>query len=225
MNTPKKASSAPKRFVPTADQQITIGEAHQITSSSTLTVYGRLIGDVTISLAQAALVHPQGTSEDLQLALIFGIEENGKCSAVNLPQMVYMPNPDGPAVGCGWDDSKHYVMWTDLPKNWITIHVVSQPKTLAAALAPTTAADQGPRFLSDVMCLDWMKLSATVFIDPSWTLQAVWVKLHGGDFAFAQQVSLSNAIRDAYNGKTIDPKNLTATTTVQTVANWIPASV
>lgn len=223
MNTPKKASSTPKRFVPTEDHQITIGEAHQIISSSTFTVYGRLIGDLTISPAQAGLPHPQGTEEDLQLALIFGIEEDGNCSAVNPPQTVYMPTPDGPADGCGWDP-KQYVMWKNLSKNWITIHVQSTPKTIATALAPM-AADQGPRFLSDVMCLDWMKLGATVFIDPAWTLQAVWVKLHGGDYTFAQQVSLSNAIRDAYNGKTIDPKNLTATTTVQTVANWIPASV
>ena len=223
MNTPKKASSASKRFVPTDDHQITIGEAHQIISGSTFTVYGRLIDDITISPAQTGLVHPQGTGEDLQLALIFGIQEDSNCSAVNPPQTVYMPAPDGPADGCGWDP-KQYVMWRNLPKHWITIHVVRQLKTLSMALAPMAAAYQEPRFLADEMCLDWMKLSASVFIDPSWTLKAVWVKLHQSDFTFNEQVSLSNVIRKAY-GKSFDPNKLTATTTVQIVAGWIPAAV
>lgn len=223
MDTTKKAPPAPRRFAPTKGHQITIGEAHQIVSSSTFTVYGRLINDVTISPAQTGLVHPQGTEEDLQLALIFGVEENGICSRVNPQQKVYLPAPDGPADGCGWDP-KQYVMWTKIPKNWITIHVQSQPKTLSMALAPMAAADQGPRFLTDVMCLDWIKLSASVFIDPSWTLEAVWVKLHQSDYTYNVQVSLSNVIQNAY-GKTIDPHSLTAAATVQTVAGWIPASV
>jgi hypothetical protein len=92
------------------------------------------------------------------------------------------------------------------------------------ALAPMAAAYQEPRFLADEMCLDWMKLSASVFIDPSWTLKAVWVKLHQSDFTFNEQVSLSNVIRKAY-GKSFDPNKLTATTTVQIVAGWIPAAV
>jgi hypothetical protein len=37
-------------------------------------------------------------------------------------------------------------------------------------------------------------------------------------------VSLSNVIRKAY-GKSFDPNKLTATTTVQIVAGWIPAAV
>jgi hypothetical protein len=93
------------------------------------------------------------------------------------------------------------------------------------ALAPIAAAHQEPRFLGDVMCRDWIKRSDTVFVNPTWTLQAAWVKLHGaGDYTFAQQLSLSNAIRSAY-AKTIDPKSLTAATTVQKVADWIPAAI
>ena len=60
---------------------------------------------------------------------------------------------------------------------------MSQLKTLSMnSLAPMAAAYQEPRFLADEMCLDWMKLSASVFIDPSKTLKAVWVKLHQSDF-------------------------------------------
>jgi len=146
MATPKKP------FKPSSGHQITVGEAHQLLS--TISAYGKVITGVTMDPSEAGTVHPQGKDEDLQLALVFGTSSQGKCVTLSPPQKVYMPAPDGPADGCGWDPAQ-YVVWKNLPLDWTTVHVQSQPKTLAMAFAPRDAAATKPSAM-DVMSNDWL---------------------------------------------------------------------
>lgn len=221
MATPrKKAGTSPISFVPSERHHITIGRA---TVPATMSVYGKLIKNITMAPSEAGTSHPFGHEEDLQLALVYGYQSENRCISLSPPRQIYLPSPTGPADGCGWDP-KEFVVWKNLPKHWTTLHVQSRSTTLSVALALTYIADQDSRYLADVMCLDWMKLTASQFIDPSWNLQTVWVKLHQGDFTFYQQVSLSNVIQKAY-GTTLEATSLTATISVQTVAGWIPAEV
>jgi hypothetical protein len=80
----EKSSVGASSFVPSAEHQISLGEAHQL--ASTITVYGKLIADVPITPSEAGTVHPRGEDESLQLALVFGISDNGQCITLPQPQ-------------------------------------------------------------------------------------------------------------------------------------------
>jgi hypothetical protein len=229
MSPTKKSTTASSTFEPSSGHQITIGEAHQLASS--ITTYGKVISAVTISPSDAGTVHPQGKEDDLQLALVFGISDQGQCIRLPEPQKVYLPAPDSPADGCGWDPSQ-YVAWKNLPRDWNTVHVQTQVKPLAMALRtaatsaikPTADAGSVPPFLSDVLCINWVGLSATIFVDGSLTLQTFWERNHHTPFTFNEQVSLANVIQSAY-GKQFAPQSLTGGTTINTLAGWIPATL
>jgi len=229
MSSTKNPTTASPTFVPSSDHQVTVGAAHQLASS--ITAYGKLISAVTISPSDAGIVHPQGKADDLQLALVFGICDQGQCIKLPQPQKVYLPAPDGPAVGCSWDPSQ-YVVWKNLPRDWNTVHVQTQTKPLAmvlrtaATLATKPIADAGspPPFLSDVLCINWVGLPSTIFVDGSLTIQTFWERNHQTPFTFNEQVSLANVIRSAY-GKEFSPKSLTGGTTINTLAGWIPATL
>jgi hypothetical protein len=229
MATRKKAPTA--RFVPTNEHFITIGGAQEIISGATFNVYGRLISGVTLPAAQAGLVDPRSSDEELQLALIFGTQENGICTKLDPPQKVYMPVPDGPADGCDWDP-KQFVVWRNLSKTWMTLHVQSNVKTLAAALTPLDKAvpalasigTQDVPYLRDVLYLQWMEFDTAANIDPSFTLAAVWQIKHTGDYTPSVQGRLSNVIYAAYN-RNYPGSAFPATMTVQTLANNVGAIV
>jgi len=229
MSPTKKSATASSAFVPSSDHQISVGAAYQLASS--ITVYGKVISAVTISPSDAGIVHPQGKEDNLQLALVFGICDQGQCVKLPAPQKVYLPAPDGPADGCDWDPSQ-YVAWKNLPREWNTVHVQTQTKPLIMALrgastfATKPMADAGAAnpSLSDVLCLNWVGLSATIFVDGSLTLQTFWERNHETPFTFNEQVSLANVIKTAY-GRQFAPQSLTGGTTINTLAGWIPATL
>jgi hypothetical protein len=154
MSTKKKASLSPIPFVPTVDHQLTVGEAQQVIS--TITVYGKLITGVTLTPSEAGTIHPRGGTGDLQLCLVYGIQDRGKCITLPQPQKVYLPAPDGAADGCGWDPEE-FVVWKNLPRDWNTLHVQSRLKPLSVPLQPMTAAVM-PSAL-DVMTGCWLNTS------------------------------------------------------------------
>ena len=192
----EKPSVAAKSFVPSAEHQISLGEAHQL--ASTLTVYGKLIADVTVTLSDAGTVHPQGKNENLQLALVFGILDNGQCITLPQPQKVYLPAPDSPADGCGWDPSQ-YVVWKNLPRDWNTLHVQTKVKPLAIALKPMMSVALTPQpFLEDVLNDQWLKTSTHVNINPGDTLGGLWGQYGAGDYNSGVVQRLIQAIQTAY---------------------------
>jgi hypothetical protein len=193
MTTPKK----PNRFVPSKDHSITVGEAHQIAAS--ISVYGNLITGISATPAELGTVHPQGKDEPLYLSLVVGTSDQGRCLAVNPPQRVYMPHPDGPADGCNWDPAK-YVVWKNLPRDWTTVHVQSQPKPLATALAPKAAGltSASTPYLQDVLKNDWLKSSQPAAIGPDDQLGTLWANYGVGDYTNQVAQNLANAIKKEY---------------------------
>jgi len=215
----KRAPAAPGKFSPSVAHQLTIGQATQAvlgqSASTTITVYGKLVKDIAFSPSEVGTVHPRGKNEDLRLAVIYGIQDQGQCFTLPQPEKVYLPSPDGPADGCGWNPAQ-FVVWKNLPKDWETVHVQSQTKTLAAALRPRAMAlqlqDAGPSpYLEDVLKDDWLKSSQPAHIKPADQLSALWVKYGtGGDYDSTIQNTLAAVLLNAY-GVHISPGSLTAT--------------
>lgn len=219
----KKSSSASATFKPTSDHQITLGDAHQLVSS--ISAYGKIVTGITMDLASAGTVDPKGGTGDLQLALVYGISDRLRCITLRAPEKVYLPAPDGPADGCGWDP-KDFVVWKNLPRNWKTVHVQTATKPLAMALGARDLAGTPSTqpFLSDVLCLDWVGLPATIAIDDTQTIQTFWEHNHKTTFTFNEQVSLANAIQQQYS-RTFTPQTLVAGTKVSDLEAWIPATL
>ena len=105
-----------------------------IAAQSTLTAYGKLIESGESTPSALGVSHPLGLSEALHKSLVFGVQIDGQCIKLPNPEEVALPEPDGPADGCGWDPSE-FVVWKNLPRNWTTIHFQSQPKPLITALS------------------------------------------------------------------------------------------
>lgn len=95
--------------------------AQASSAQTTLTAYGRLIKNSEASPSSLGLSHPRGLSEPLQASLVVGVAIGGRCIPLDTPQQVMLPAPDGPADGCSWDPSE-YVVWKNLPRDWITVH-------------------------------------------------------------------------------------------------------
>ena len=75
-------------------------------------------------------------------------------------------------------------------------------------------------FLSDVLCLNWVGLPATIAIDDGQTIQTFWEHNHKTAFTFNEQVSLSNVIQQQYE-RTFTPQTLVAGTKISDLENWI----
>jgi hypothetical protein len=219
----KKPSSISAAFAPTVDQQITLGDAHQLVS--TISAYGKIVSGVTMDPVSAGTVHPHGQTSDLCLALIYGISDGGSCITLRTPEKVYLPAPDGPADACNWDPSK-FLVWRKLPRDWDTIHVQTVKKPLAMALGVRDLAAPYPQvFLSDVLCLNWVGLPTTIDnIDDGQTIQTFWEHNHKTAFTFNEQVSLANVIQQQF-GRTFSAQTLVAGTKISDLENWIPATL
>jgi hypothetical protein len=192
----KKPTPAASSFVPSPQHQITVGAANQLVSC--ITAYGKLITGVTIAPSDAGTVHPLGKNESLQLAIVFGIRDGGQCITLPKPQKVYLPSPDGPADGCGWD-STEYVVWRNLPRDWKTLHVQTEAKPLTMALQPRMGAAPTPLpFLEDVLNDKWLHTSTPVDINPNDTLGALWAQYGAGDYTTGVVQRLITAIQNAY---------------------------
>lgn len=218
-----KFSSASSVFKPTSGHQITLGDAHQL--ASTISAYGKIVTGISMDPASAGTVHPQGGTGDLQLALVCGISDGSRCITLRVPQKVYLPAPDGPADGCGWDPAT-FVVWKNIPRDWNTVHVqtVTKPLSMALGVSNLLAATSPQPFLSDVLCLDWVGLPATIAIDDTQTIQTFWEHNHKTTFTFNEQVSLANVIQQQY-GRTFSPQTLVAGTKISDLENWIPATL
>src|ERR1700719_4712472 len=108
--------------------------SHAIGSQSSITLYGKIVKDVTLDLLASGILHPRGASGALVLAQITGYLDQGKCQTLDNPVIVTLPEADGPADGCDWD-AKEYVVWKSVPKHWITLHIDAKPRSLVDALA------------------------------------------------------------------------------------------
>jgi hypothetical protein len=106
---------------------------------SVMSVFGKLVKNADIEPNVTGITHPTGSNESLQLAQVVGYTEHGQCVRLPEPQLVALPVPDGPADGCGWDPQL-YVVWKNLPKNWVTLHLKATTKSLHSALTATSGS-------------------------------------------------------------------------------------
>jgi hypothetical protein len=113
-------------------------------SQSTLTAYGKLIEGGESTPSALGVSHPQGLDAALNKSLVYGVQVGGACIRLPDPQEVALPDPDGRADGCGWDPAE-FVVWKNLPRDWITLHFQSRPRPLITALS-AGGADVAQRF-------------------------------------------------------------------------------
>jgi hypothetical protein len=156
-NGKKGAAHASKAFSPSDEHQLTIAQATKAVLGDTITAYGKLVKGTNFSSSELGTTHPHGKGEALQLGLVYGIQNRNQCITLPQPQKVYLPMPDGPADGCGWDPSQ-YVVWKNLPKNWQTVHLESTAKPLGAALL-SRALEIEPVSSEDIV-EEWANLSS-----------------------------------------------------------------
>lgn len=109
-------------------------------ASSTLDVYGKIVQDAGLQPGRSGILHPAGTNDEMKLAQVVGYFDQG-CVRLSTPQVIAMPDPDGPADRC-WDP-KEYVVWKNLPRNWTTLHFQFRTMGLHDALTsvPLSATD------------------------------------------------------------------------------------
>jgi hypothetical protein len=125
------------KFTPADTHFVSLDSATSI--QSTLTLFGKLISDAESKPAVIGLAHPSGEGGTLHRSLVFGIRYGNQCQTLSQPQQVWLPSPDGPADGCGWDPTQ-YVVWRNIPTDWPTLHVVTTRKPISAAVAAGIAA-------------------------------------------------------------------------------------
>jgi hypothetical protein len=120
-----------------------LAEAHYVDfadiarSRSSIDVYGRLVRNTGFESESSGLGHPTDSSGGLQMALVVGYCDQGRCVRLPEPQLVAMPDPSGPADNCGWDPAQ-YVVWKSQPKDWNTLHLAASSRTLHAVLTSKT---------------------------------------------------------------------------------------
>jgi hypothetical protein len=102
-----------------------------------INVYGKLLRNTTFPSQPNGVTHPTDPKGTIQMALLVGYSEQGRCVSLGKPQLTAMPAPTGPADGCGWDPSE-YVVWKDQSKQWVTLHLSASAKSLYSVLASSS---------------------------------------------------------------------------------------
>jgi hypothetical protein len=209
-----------KKFSPKNTHYVTFDEAAAV--PSTITLYGKLIADGESQPSTLGLSHPSNATESLHRSLVFGACRGSQCQKLPQPQQVWLPAPDGPADGCGWDGSQ-YVVWKNLPADWMTLHVVTERKTLSAALAlgnstaalatmatgtTARAVDWDDRVIAVVQ--EWAHPKAQISGDD--VLSTLWQVSVGTSFSLGAQ-SLSQLIQKRL-GMTVSKSAITDKLTV-----------
>lgn len=203
---------APKNK-PRKRKKFTAGKGHKATFQARLLpetgvdVFGKVVDPPPISDL------PSG----YQLAQVYGFRDHGQCVRLPVPQHLSLPQPDGPADGCGWDPAQ-FVVWKRLSKSLVTAHlqikVASLHEVLLAA-SGTTARAAEPT-VDDVLH-QWLSQSTPGQAIPNVDqLQVAWKDFgSGGAYTVQIQQNLANLLNNAF---ALDPKvvpaNLPGTLTV-----------
>jgi hypothetical protein len=188
---------------------------------STLTAYGKLIKGGESTSSALGISHPQGIIGPLNKSLVYGVQLAGRCIRLPDPQEVALPTPDGPADGCGWDPSE-FVVWKNLPRDWVTLHFQSRPRPLMSALSVgsanfsqrLTVAGTGVDEQVIAIIKKWKNLSQ----DPALTdtLGRIWGDTSG---PFSDGANKLAGMLDDSLGTQIHGSDFSSSTTVQDVIN------
>lgn len=198
---------------PSQTKKFTLANGHKASfqamplSEAGVDLFGKVIDPAPIS----------GLPEGHQLTQVYGFREYGRCARLPVPQHLSLPKPDGPADGCGWDPSK-FVVWKNLPKSFVTIHVQTKMAPLHEALlaAPATMALESEPTVDDVLH-QWLSQSVPGQPIPDVDqLQVAWATFgSGGGFTVQVQQNLANLLNNAFSlSPAVVPANLPGTLTV-----------
>lgn len=141
------------KFVLTAKHKVSLADASD--PFPTITVYGKVIEKVSLTPSTGGITHPRGGTDDLHAGLVYGYSFAGSCTKLATPQQVLLPHPDGEADSCGWEPNE-FVVWKNIPKDWETLHIQTQAKPLAEAVALTVPPPaQTPLYDSIDVVSEW----------------------------------------------------------------------
>src|SRR5882724_1411817 len=193
-------------------------------AQTTLTAYGKLIKNSETLPSAAGISHPHGLNEPLQGSVVYGVAIGGRCIPLPNPEQVMLPAPDGPADGCGWDPAE-YVVWKNLPRNWITTHFQVRTRTLSGVLL----AGEPARFASAVIgvrdrVLSVVRTWAKMASDPNDNdeLQTLWAfSKPGGSFHDGAQL-LAGKLNDEF-GTHFQTSDFDPPSTIKTVDQLVNA--
>ena len=176
-------------------------------SEIAIDIFGKVIDPASIS----------DLPEGHQLAQVYGFREQGRCVRFPVPQHLSLPNPDGPADGCGWDPSQ-FIVWKNLSKSLVTTYVQMKMAPLHEALlaAPTTMALASEPTVDDVLH-QWLSQSVPGQKIPDVDqLQVAWATFgSGGGFTVQVQQNLANLLNNAFSPEpSVVPANLPGTLSV-----------
>lgn len=117
----------PKKFVPNESHRTTLSRIAD--EHVTVALYGKVVDNLSIDSSSPALQHPSGDGP-LHAGQIWGCYSPEKgCVRFSPPIQYMLPEPTGPADGCGWDPSR-YVMWK-VPSTWRTLYFRIQIGTVS----------------------------------------------------------------------------------------------
>jgi len=124
-----------KNFKVSEGQRTTLGKVAD--SHVAVSFYGKVVDDLTIPTG-VALQHPQDGGT-LHAGHIFGYSQGHQCFRFTPPRIYMLPDPAGPADGCGWDPAQ-FVVWK-LPPDWLTLYFEVQHATIRDSLTPRIGGD------------------------------------------------------------------------------------
>lgn len=219
----------------TSKHYLTFAEA--ITNHTGLTAYGKVIADTEIDAGAAGLVHPRAGGGSLQKAVVYGIALDGKCIHLPQPREVLLPEPDGPADGCGWDSSE-FVEWRNLPRTWPTLSFETRSSNLLSAIlanaslqaaAPSAAAPALVTTAERVVGIvkKWVQMAADPV--PLDQLQALWAAFNGNAAFYAPPdvtgaKLLAQSMNSAFPALNLQPSDLDPAGNIKTVQDLINAA-
>jgi hypothetical protein len=201
---------AKKRQAAALTERHYVDLAQASSAQTTLTAYGKLIKNSEASPSSVGLSHPRGLSEALQASLVVGVAIGGRCITLHTPRQVMLPAPDGPADGCSWDPAE-YVVWKNLPRDWITVHFLAIARSVSEALlfgsgdtslgrmlTTPVSAVTGVRDRVVAMVRAWAQMPG----NPRGTdqLMVLWATYRGLPPADGAQL-LAQQVNDAFNTK------------------------
>jgi len=108
---------SPKKFKPTESHRTSL--ARIADDHLTVSLYGKVIDDISVNAGGVGLRHPEDGGA-LRAGHIYGYAQNGQCYRFTPPRIYMLPDPNGPADGCGWDPDQ-FVVWK-VSLDWLTVH-------------------------------------------------------------------------------------------------------
>ena len=121
---------SPKKFKPTENHRTSFAKIAD--DHLTLSLYGKVIDDISVNPIGVGLRHPEGDGA-LRVGHVYGYSQSGECFRFTPPRIYMLPDPDGPADGCGWDPTE-FVVWK-VPPDWLTVHFEIRSGTIGGTLA------------------------------------------------------------------------------------------